>query len=148
RGFVMGHDRNDDEFSLTRREALLAAGAGGLSMMGFCSACEAGEVRMTSGAATPPKNISKLSPDNPIIQQIEKAASVFKNGDLSGVHVSRDDVVSRIQELFHKGEAAKKLGRDRSVVRVSGAAVADSDKERVLKHFASVGFARSDLIGA
>jgi len=144
----MIRDHNDESNGVTRREALLAAGAGGLSMMGFCSACEAGEVKMTYGAGTPPKNISRLSPDNPIIQQIEKAASVFKNRDFSRVQVSRDDVVSRIQELFHQGEAARKLGRKRSVVRVSGAAVADSDKERVLKHFASEGFASSDLEGA
>jgi len=143
----MSHERNED-LELTRREALLAAGAGGLSMMGFCSACEAGEVKMTSGAATTPKNISKLSPNNEVIQEIQKAAVLFKNGSFSGVKVSTENVISRVQELFHKGEAAKKLGRDRSVVRVSSAAVDESDKARALSLLASEGFSSSDLQGA
>jgi len=145
----MAHDRHDDEFDgLTRREALLAAGAGGLSMMGFCSACEAGEVKMTSGASTPPKNISKAAPNNAVIQQMQTAAGLFKSGSFSGLRVSTENVVSKVQELFHKGEAAKKLGRDRSVVRVSAAAIEDSDKARALSHLSSQGFSASDLQGA
>jgi len=145
----MTHDHHDDDFGgLTRREALLAAGAGGFSMMGFCSACEAGEVKMTSGASTLPKNISKAAPNNAVIQEMRTAAGLFKNGSFSGVHISTDNVVSRVQEIFHKGEAAKKLGRDRSVVRISAAAIEQSDKARVLSHLSSQGFSASDLQGA
>jgi len=142
----MLHYHDADDFGgLTRREALLAAGAGGLSMMGFCSACEAGEVKMTSAAATPPKNISKLSPNNSVIQQMQTAAGLFKNGSFSGVHISTDNVISRVQEQIHRGEAAKNLGRDRSFVRVSAATVEDTDKARVLSHLSSQGFSSSDL---
>src|SRR5262245_57869104 len=102
----MSHEHNEDDFGrMTRREALLAAGAGSLSMMGFCSACEAGEVKMASGAATPPKNISKAAPNNPVIQEIQKSARLFRNGNLSDVHLATDNVISRVQEFSHRGDA-------------------------------------------
>jgi len=142
----MAHDRHDDEFDgLTRREALLAAGAGGLSMMGFCSACEAGEDRTLFGASTPMKNISKLAPDNPVIKQLDFAASRFQNGDYSSPQLSHDNVVSRIQEIIHSGETARKLGRSRSVVRVAAAPLAAKDKVRAHHHLGSQGFTGHDF---
>jgi hypothetical protein len=142
----MSHELDGDDFGgMTRREALMAAGAGALSMIGFCSACEAGEVKMASGAATLPKNISRVAPNNPTIQDIQKAARLFRNGHLFDVHLSTDNVVSRVQEFFHRGDAAQKLGRSRSVVRVTAAGIDESDKSRVLSHLSDEGFSRQDL---
>jgi len=148
--FTMSHERNDD-FELTRREALLAAGAGGFSLMGICNACMAAEDKMIFGESTPTKNISKLAPDNAIIKSLDAAAAQFKNGNgaYSAPRLSHEQVVSRIQEVLHSGEAASKLGRNRSVVRVAAASLdGENQKSKALAHFASQGFSSSDLKNA
>jgi len=145
----MSHDRHDEDNGMTRREALLAAGAGGFSMMGICNACMAAEDKMTFGESTPLKNISKLAPNNAIIKSLDDAAAKFKSGAYSAPRLSHDVVVSRIQEILHAGEAEQKLGRNRSVVRVAAAALdGESQKSAALAHLASQGFSSSDLQNA